>query len=237
MKSRFAGSKGLRVPAALFVLISIGLLRPAAGEGLSVSPINVAMAPGQMATVINLGNQGNREISFQIRAFTWQQTATDDPLSPTEELFVSPPLGTIAPGATQVARLVLRQAPREREATYRILVDELPPPAEAGSVRVASGITAQCANGAPYNIGLDAGTGPGATVATREMTQGTNTLNYSLYSDPGRRTVWGNTIGVNTVIGTGTGTVQAYTVYGRIPPQTVPGPGSYSDTIVVTLTF
>lgn len=137
MKSRFAGSKGLRVPAALFVLISIGLLRPAAGEGLSVSPINVAMAPGQMATVINLGNQGNREISFQIRAFTWQQTATDDPLSPTEELFVSPPLGTIAPGATQVARLVLRQAPREREATYRILVDELPPPAEAGSVRVA----------------------------------------------------------------------------------------------------
>lgn len=105
------------------------------------------------------------------------------------------------------------------------------------NVDATSGITAQCANGAPYNIGLDAGTGPGATVATREMTQGTNTLNYSLYSDPGRRTVWGNTIGVNTVIGTGTGTVQAYTVYGRIPPQTVPGPGSYSDTIVVTLTF
>lgn len=29
-------------------------------------------------------------------------------------------------------------------------------------------ITAQCANGAPYNLGLDAGTGPGATVAVRK---------------------------------------------------------------------
>src|SRR5690348_11194329 len=93
--------------------------------------------PGVMATVVNLGNQGDREISFQIRAFSWRQSATDDPLSPTEELSVSPPLGTIVPGTTQVARLVLRRPPRGQEATYRILVDELPPPAAPGVVRVA----------------------------------------------------------------------------------------------------
>lgn len=62
---------------------------------------------------------------------------------------------------------------------------------------------------------------------------GHNTLNYSLYTDPRRTNVWGNTIGTNTV----TGIAQDYTVYGRIPPQTIFGPGPYSDTIVVTLTF
>jgi fimbrial chaperone protein len=95
------------------------------------------MNPGEMATVVNLGNQGSREISFQVRAFAWRQTENDDPLSFTEELVASPPLGTIVPGATQVARLVLRHPPQGKEAAYRILVDELPPPAEAGAVRVA----------------------------------------------------------------------------------------------------
>lgn len=137
MKSGCADRRGLRVLATLLPLLSSALVGPAAAQGLSVSPINVVMNPGEMATVVNLGNEGDREISFQIRAFTWRQTASDDPLTPTEELFVSPPLGTIAPGAKQVARLILRQPPRGREAAYRILVDELPPAAAAGAVRVA----------------------------------------------------------------------------------------------------
>ena len=118
-------------------LLLWALLGPAAAQGLSVSPINVQLTAGQMAAVVNLGNRGDRDISFQIRAYAWRQTETDDPLSPTEELAVSPPLGTIAPGADQVARLVLRHPAQGREATYRILVDELPPPAAAGNVRVA----------------------------------------------------------------------------------------------------
>jgi len=105
------------------------------------------------------------------------------------------------------------------------------------NVDATSNISAQCANGAPYNIGLSAGNGPGATVAVRQMTQGANTLNYSLYRDSSRTGVWGNTIGTDTVAATGTGVAQSFIVYGRIPPQTTPGPGAYTDTIVVTLTF
>lgn len=105
------------------------------------------------------------------------------------------------------------------------------------NVDAASNIIVDCANRTTYNVGLDAGTGPGATVANRKMTQGTNTLNYSLYTDPRRTNVWGNTIGVDTVSGRANGNAQSYTVYGRIPPQSIPSPGAYTDTIVVTLTF
>jgi len=39
------------------------------------------------------------------------------------------------------------------------------------------------------------------------------------------------------VAGTGTGAAQNLTVYGRIPASQFPGAGSYSDTVVVTLTY
>ena len=100
-----------------------------------------------------------------------------------------------------------------------------------------STLQVQCTNTTPYNIGLDAGLGTGATVAVRKMTSGGNTINYSLYSDSGRTTVWGNTVGTNTITGTGNGASQSYTVYGRVPPQTTPAAATYTDTITVTVTY
>lgn len=107
----------------------------------------------------------------------------------------------------------------------------------AANVDQTSTIQVQCTNTTPYNIGLDAGTGSGATVAVRKMTSGGATVNYTLYSDSGRTTVWGNTVGTDTVAATGNGAAQAYTVYGRVPSQTTPAPGTYTDTITVTVTY
>src|SRR5712671_1448869 len=100
-----------------------------------------------------------------------------------------------------------------------------------------STIQVQCTNTTPYTIGLDAGLGSGATVAVRKMTSGGVTVNYTLYSDSLRTTVWGTTVGTNTVAATGNGAAQSYTVYGRIPAQTTPAPGTYSDTVTVTVTY
>ena len=107
----------------------------------------------------------------------------------------------------------------------------------ATNVDQTSTIQVTCTNTTPYNIGLDAGTGTGATVATRKLTSGAATVNYTLYSDSGRTTVWGATIGTNTVAATGNGAGQNYTVYGRVPSQTTPAPGTYTDTITVTVTY
>lgn len=100
-----------------------------------------------------------------------------------------------------------------------------------------STISVTCTSTTPYNIGLDAGTGSGATVTTRKLASGGATINYTLYSDSGRTTIWGNTIGTNTVSAIGNGAAQSYTVYGRMPAQTTPAPGTYTDTITVTVTY
>ena len=107
----------------------------------------------------------------------------------------------------------------------------------AANVDQSSTIQVTCTNTTPYTIGLDAGTGSGATLAARKLTSGGATINYSLYTTSGYSTVWGVTAGTDTVAGTGNGTGQSYTVYGRIPPQTTPAPGTYTDTITVTVTY
>ena len=45
-------------------------------------------------------------------------------------------------------------------------------------------------------------------------------LNYSLSSDPAHTINWGNTVGTDTVSGTGTGGLQIITVYGFVPACT-----------------
>jgi len=105
------------------------------------------------------------------------------------------------------------------------------------AVNQTSTVQVQCTNTTPYNIGLDAGGGTGATVAVRKMTSGANTVNYSLYTDTGHTTVWGNTVGTDTVAAIGSGASQSYTVYGQVPAQTTPAPGTYTDTVTVTVTY
>jgi spore coat protein U-like protein len=100
-----------------------------------------------------------------------------------------------------------------------------------------STIQVGCSSGTPYNVGLDQGA-HGGSVTTRKMQNGTALLNYALYSNSGRTTNWGNTVGTDTVAGTGTGVVHSLTVYGQIPAgQSVTTTGSYTDTITATVTY
>ncbi|MGA2341214.1 MAG: spore coat U domain-containing protein [Terracidiphilus sp.] len=99
-----------------------------------------------------------------------------------------------------------------------------------------STVTVTCTNSTTYTVGLDAGLG-GGTVTTRQMQNGTVKLNYGLYSNATWTTNWGNTSGTNWVSGTGNGAAQPLTVYGQIPAAQYVTPGSYADTITVSVTY
>ncbi|MCZ8184737.1 MAG: spore coat U domain-containing protein [Beijerinckiaceae bacterium] len=107
----------------------------------------------------------------------------------------------------------------------------------AANVDQTSTLTVNCSSTTPYNVGLGVGGGSGATVATRKMTSGSDVVNYTLYRDASRTQVWGETIGTDTVTGTGTGANQTLTIYARVPAQTVPPPGTYTDAVTVTVTY
>src|ERR1700731_243206 len=108
----------------------------------------------------------------------------------------------------------------------------------ASAVNQSGSISGTCTNTTPYNVGLDKGAGTGASVTCRPMTgPSLATVAYCLYQDSGHATNWGNTIGTDTVTGTGNGNAQTLNVYGQISAQTTPQPGAYADTVNVTVTF
>ncbi len=108
----------------------------ATAQALSVLPVNILFLPGQKASSLTVTNVGTSETAIQIRAYAWSQQDGDDQLTDSDAVVLSPPLATIPAGASQVVRLILRQPPQGREATYRILIDQIPPPAEPGVVHL-----------------------------------------------------------------------------------------------------
>lgn len=109
----------------------------------------------------------------------------------------------------------------------------------ATAVNVNTTLNIVCTNTTPYNVGLNAGTGTGSSVASRVLSGtggNTSTVNYALTQTSGGAN-WGNTQGTDTVSGTGTGTTQNLTVYGAIPAQATPQPDTYRSTITATVYF
>jgi spore coat protein U-like protein len=98
-------------------------------------------------------------------------------------------------------------------------------------------LSVTCTALTPYTISLDGGLSGATNPALRKMTKGAETVTYGLYRDAARSLAWGSTIGVDTVSSIGTGLAENHTVYGRVAPQPTPSPGTYTDTIVVLVSY
>jgi spore coat protein U-like protein len=113
----------------------------------------------------------------------------------------------------------------------------------AGAVTNNSTISVKCTKNTPYTVTLNAGATTGDAFAQRLMASGTNTLQYNLYTTAGFATVFGDgtgTTGTSAGTGAGVATANAITVYGQLPDNATNQaaiPGSYTDTIQVTVTY
>ncbi len=110
------------------------LLAPAAVAGsFSVSPLRIELSPGQRTVALTVHNQSEDATVVQAQLVAWTQADGEDRLEPTADLIASPPIFTLQPAATQTIRIALRRpADGAVERTYRILVTEVPGPAQPG---------------------------------------------------------------------------------------------------------
>lgn len=112
-----------------------------------------------------------------------------------------------------------------------------------GALAGSTAVNVKCTNGTAFTVKLNAGTTTGGAITQRLMANGTNTLQYNLFTTSGGNTVFGDgTGGSSTMPGTGTGlsTAVAINVYGQLPDNATNQnavPGSYSDTVTATITY
>lgn len=102
-------------------------------------------------------------------------------------------------------------------------------------------VTLLCTNGASATITLGQGANAdsGSTTANpeRRLKHGTaDYLSYTLYSDAGLSAEWGDTAPTG-VAHTGTGASADFDVYGVIPQGQNKPVGTYTDTVLATVTF
>ena len=106
----------------------------------------------------------------------------------------------------------------------------------------ATTLTVNCTKNSPYTVGLNAGVTTGATIAQRKMANGADIMNYNLYTNAARTTIWGNSAVAPTWVsgnGAGLAIAQTLTVYGRVASgQTNLAVGNFQEnTVTVTVTY
>ncbi len=111
--------------------------------------------------------------------------------------------------------------------------------ASAVNLQGTSNITVKCSKKTGYNIGLLPGNGnaAGAGVMSSVVVTPIETVAYQLRKVTGLAgAVWGNTIGTNTVAGTGTGLDVVVPVFATVASANS-SPDDYIDTVTVTVTY
>jgi fimbrial chaperone protein len=127
------------VHKATFVarLLALGALLGACGAALAgsfeVNPIRVELSAANRSAALSVRNTGPAAVVVQLNAQTWSQQDGKDVLTDTRDVLLSPTVATIAPGAEQIVRVGLRRAPdAQRELSYRLFIQEVPPPPQPG---------------------------------------------------------------------------------------------------------
>ena len=98
-----------------------------------VNPIRVDLTPKSQTAALSVKNTGEEAVVVQVSIETWRQEAGKDVHAPTKDLLATPPVMTIPPGDERVVRVGLRRAPdRSKELSYRLFLQEVPPPPKPG---------------------------------------------------------------------------------------------------------
>ena len=117
------------IQAAYGLFLLVAGVSVVSAASIGVSPVRATLSADQKVEAITVRNTGTEPMSVQLEVMNWSQQEGKDVFTATREVLANPPIFTVPPGGSQLIRAGLRRAPdARRELTYRIFLQELPPP-------------------------------------------------------------------------------------------------------------
>lgn len=111
----------------------IAALHPAVANTFQVSPVRVDLSAQLSTAALTVSNNGTEPVVIQLQSMVWSQENGNDQYGSTGDLIATPPIFTIPPGASQIVRVGMRRRPdTDRELSYRVYMQEVPPAPRAG---------------------------------------------------------------------------------------------------------
>ncbi|MGH9556361.1 MAG: fimbrial biogenesis chaperone [Terriglobales bacterium] len=96
-------------------------------------PVRVLLSPRAPSSLLSVRNHDREPLRLQLSVYAWAQNAKGEmQLTPTQDIVFFPRLLTVAPGEERKVRIGAAAPFAATEKTYRLMVEELPPPAKAG---------------------------------------------------------------------------------------------------------
>lgn len=124
--------------SAVLAAAALACTLPATAGEFTITPVRIFMTPRDRAVAVTVSNDSAQEVVMQAELYAWRQREDgSDDLQPSEDLFLTPPVIKLAPGARQVVRLArLKPASGDVQQTYRLLVREIPEARSTGQLQL-----------------------------------------------------------------------------------------------------
>jgi fimbrial chaperone protein len=104
---------------------------------LHILPIRVEFTDRKPSTTLQISNEGDDPVTVQIHTLNWKALGAEDVYSDASDILVNPPIAHIAGHETQLIRLALRHPAHVAvERSWRLIIEEVPPPPKAMEVRM-----------------------------------------------------------------------------------------------------
>ena len=117
------------IQAAYGLFLLVAGVSEVSAASIGVSPVRATLSADQQVGALTVHNTGTEPMSVQLEVMNWSQQDGKDVFTATREVLANPPIFTLPGGGSQLIRAGLRRAPDARsELTYRIFLQELPPP-------------------------------------------------------------------------------------------------------------
>jgi fimbrial chaperone protein len=134
-----------RIASAALAAVSLLAASPARAGEMDVNPVLVELSSGEKNVVVTIRNRSKEPGRYNIALFAWDQTASGEmKLADTQDVVAFPRTLALPPGEARIVRVGTMVPFGPVEKAYRLIIEELPPPARpesASRVQVLSRVS------------------------------------------------------------------------------------------------